>query len=120
MKGKCILEFEQLLRYRQSTRRYKAEASTKEQIAYILNAANRAPVGSNLYQEVHITVVENKEILLKFCEAAWERFSIRQKLKEIAGDTLDQTMKQPVRNNLFYDAPIVFFIYSKSDASCCN
>jgi len=70
----------------------------------LLEAANRAPVGSKLYKDIHFTVVQNQEVLLKLCEVAWERFSRRQDLKKIAGDTPDKTTKerQAQQSSLFH------------------
>jgi len=77
----------------------------------LLEAANRAPVGSKLYKDIHFTVVQNQEVLLKLCEVAWERFSRRQDLKKIAGDTPDKTTKErQARNNLFCGSPTVIFV----------
>lgn len=105
------MEFEKLLNMRQSTRKYQNKQITHAQLNTILDAANRAPVGSNLYKDVHLTVVQNQAVLLKLCEAAWERFSTRQKVEEIAGDTLDKS-NHPAeqRPNLFYGAPTVIFV----------
>lgn len=104
------MEFSKVLEMRRSTRSYKEEQITDEQLDALINAANRAPVGSNKYEDVHLTVVQNQEIILAMCEAAWERFAKRQKLEEIAGDTID-TMKEPQpKNNLFYGAPTVIFV----------
>lgn len=102
------MDFEELLAFRQSTRKYQDRPLTAEQVARILAAANRAPVGSNLYKDLHITVVQDRELLLHLCEAAWKRFSSREKVKEVAGDTAEgHDLKKP---NLFYDAPAVFFV----------
>lgn len=102
------MEFEELLAWRQSTRKYQDRPLTAEQVGKILAAANRSPVGSNLYKDLHITVVRDQKLLLHLCEAAWKRFSTKDKVKEIAGDTADGTnLKRP---NLFYDAPVVFFV----------
>ena len=107
----AAMEFEKVLRLRQSTGKYLPKQISDEQLQTLLEAANRAPVGSKLYKDIHITVVQNQEILLKLCEAAWERFSRRQKLEEIAGDTLDSTAKtKQSKNNLFYDSPTVIFV----------
>lgn len=102
------MDFEELLAWRQSTRKYQARPLTAEQIGKILAAANRAPVGSNLYKDLHITVVQDQKLLLRLCEAAWKRFSSKEKVQEIAGDTADgEDLKKP---NLFYGAPVVFFV----------
>ena len=104
------MEFEEVLRSRQSTRKYLAKQISDGQLQALLEAANRSPVGSKLYRDIHLTVVQNQEILLKLCEAAWERFSSRQKVEEIAGETLDKTETKEIRINLFYDAPTVIFV----------
>lgn len=107
------MEFEKLLSMRQSTRKYLDKQISQEQIQYILNAANRSPVGSNLYDDIHITVVQNQEKLLYLCEAAWERFSSKQKVEDIAGDTLTDETAKKKRPNLFYGAPTVFFVSNR-------
>lgn len=105
------MEFTEVLRLRQSTRKYLPEQISDDHLQALLEAANRAPVGSRLYKDIHLTVVQNQEILIKLCEAAWERFSHRQKVDEIAGDTLDKAEgSKQNRNNLFYDAPTVIFV----------
>ena len=105
------MEFEKLLSMRQSTRKYQDKQITQAQLKTILDAANRAPIGSNLYKDVHLTVVQDQNVLLKLCEAAWERFSTRQKVEEIAGDTLGKgDHPAEKRPNLFYGAPTVIFV----------
>jgi len=104
------MELFDVLKMRQSTRKYSDEQITKEQVDRLLEAANYAPVGSNLYKDLHITVVQDQQKLLKLCEAAWKRFDSRKKVEEIAGDTLQDPEKRPAKPNLFYGAPTVFFI----------
>lgn len=104
------MELGRVLELRQSTRKYKPEQITDEQLQCLLDAANRAPIGSKKYEDIHLTIVQNQEVILKMCEAAWERFSKRQKLEEVAGDTIDKTKKSSVKNNLFYGAPTVIFV----------
>lgn len=102
------MDFDQLLLWRQSTRKYQDTQITDGQVEKILAAANRAPVGSNLYKDLHITVVQDREKLHSLCEAAWKRFSSKEKVAEIAGDTAEGTSLH--RPNLFYGAPTVFFV----------
>lgn len=104
------MEFDQVLSIRQSTRKYMEKQIDPEQIAAIIAAANRAPVGSNLYKDIHITVVQDQNKLLYLCEAAWKRFSSKDKVKEIAGDTVTDEKAGDKKPNLFYGAPTVFFI----------
>lgn len=81
------MDFSQLLSVRQSTRKFKPDLPSPRIIQKILSAANHAPIGSNRYEDIHLTVVENQQKLLYLCEAAWKRFSSKEKLDEIAGDT---------------------------------
>ena len=106
------MEFEKLLRVRQSTRKYQDKQIPQEHLQKIIDAANYAPIGSNLYKDVHLTIVQDQNILIKLCEAAWKRFSTRQKVEEIAGDTLDKSDDRPLERhpNLFYGAPTVIFV----------
>lgn len=78
------MEFDELLALRQSTRKFQERQLADAEVEKILAAANRAPVGSNLYKDIHITVVQDRKILLSLCEAAWKRFSSKEKVKEIA------------------------------------
>lgn len=104
------MEFDQVLNIRQSTRRYLEKQIESEQVAAIIAAANRSPVGSNLYKDIHITVVQDQNKLLYLCEAAWKRFSSKDKVKEIAGNTVSEERAKEKTPNLFYGAPTVFFI----------
>ena len=104
------MEFGQVLSIRQSTRKYMGKQIEPEQITAIIAAANRSPVGSNLYKDIHITVVQDPNKLLYLCEAAWKRFSSKEKVKEIAGDTVTEERAMDKAPNLFYGAPTVFFI----------
>ena len=106
------MEFEKLIRMRQSTRKYQEKQILQEHLEKIIDAANRAPVGSNLYQDIHLTVVQDQNVLIKLCEAAWKRFSTKQKVEEIAGNTLDKSENHsPEKHpNLFYGAPTVIFV----------
>lgn len=50
---------------RKSVRTYTGEPITKEQLNLILKAANAAPVGMGRYEDVHLTVITNAELLSK-------------------------------------------------------
>ncbi len=106
------MEFEEVLLRRRSTRRFSPAQITEAQLKKLLEAAERAPVGSAMYQDIHLTVVRDQTVLLRLCEAAWERFSSAEKLRAVAGKVAEKT---PVRSgkekpNLFYGAPTVIFV----------
>ena len=50
---------------RKSVRSYKEEAVPEEALQTILKAANAAPVGMGKYENVHMTVIRDKELLHK-------------------------------------------------------
>ncbi len=102
------MDFSQLLGLRQSTRKFRPDLPPRQDIEKIIAAANKAPIGSNRYEDIRLTVMEDQKKLLYLCEAAWKRFSSRAKIREIAGDTAADPA--PVKINLFYDAPAVIFV----------
>ena len=106
------MEFEEVLSRRCSTRAFRPEQITQRQLETLLDAANRAPVGSAMYQDLHLTVVRDRRVLLRLCEAAWERFSSVEKVKEIAGKTAEKTAVRAGKEkpDLFYGAPTVIFV----------
>ncbi len=106
------MEFQEVLNARQSTRRFKPDQITEEQLNLLLQAAERTPVGSSMYCDIHLTVVQDQAVLLRLCEAAWERFSTKEKVEEIAGAVADKTPVAAGKHkpNLFYGAPTVIFV----------
>lgn len=50
---------------RKSVRNYTGEQITEEELQLILKAANAAPVGMGKYEDVHLTVITNPELLGK-------------------------------------------------------
>lgn len=109
------MDFCELLNLRQSTRKFQPRRPSRDDIEKIIAAANRAPIGSNRYDDLHLTVMEDQQKLLYLCEAAWKRFSSRAKIREIAGDTA--SVDAPKNFNLFYDAPMVVFISHRRQTS---
>lgn len=55
---------------RRSVRAYTDEKVTDEEIAKLLQAADTAPVGMNLKENMHITVVKDEELLGEFRNGA--------------------------------------------------
>ena len=50
---------------RKSIRSYTGEQITEEQLNHILKAANAAPIGMGQYENMHLTVITNSELLDK-------------------------------------------------------
>jgi nitroreductase len=110
------MDYTELLKHRASTRKFLEDQITEEELSVILLAANGAPVGSNLYRDIHVTVVQNREILDKLSEAAAKRWENKKRMQEIVGDTvLGDDKKGPARrSDPFYGAPTVIFVSHKN------
>jgi len=76
---------------RQSVRSYTAEQISNEDLEIVLKAACAAPVGNGKYDEVHLTVLQNKDLMKKITACA-------------AKSSGNPDMKP------FYDAPTVIIV----------
>ncbi|MDR0597962.1 MAG: nitroreductase family protein [Treponema sp.] len=110
------MDYLELLKHRVSTRKFLEDQITEKELSIILLAANGAPVGSNMYRDIHLTVVQNREILDKLSQAGAKRSEDKKRMKEIAGDTvLEEDNGKPVTSsNPFYRAPTVIFVSHKA------
>ncbi len=102
--------FLELLRRRQSCRRFARTAVEEEAIQKLLLAANGAPVGSNRNEDLHITVVTDRAALDELAFAMKRRMedaAVMQLLTEKlpGGRSAAQRGVDP-----FYGAPVVFFV----------
>lgn len=103
----------QVIAQRSSTRKFKEEAPTKEQIEQLVIAGLHAPTAKN-EQEIHISVLEGTSPILQ---------EIEQEKRRILGADANAN---PNPNNSFYQAPVVFILsadkdlrWSKLDAGIC-
>ena len=103
------MDFFKLLTYRKSTRQFTDAQISADDLEKILFAANAAPVGSNKYKDVHLTIVRNREVLDKLSEAAVKRFEDKETLRKIVGDVPVSETPRTVTDP-FYAAPLVIFI----------
>ncbi len=103
------MDYLELLRYRRSTRNFTDEQISQDDLTNILTAANSAPVGSNLYRDIHLTVVQNRDVLDKLSEAAAKRWEDKAKVKKIIGDIPIAELSRNVYDP-FYGAPTVIFV----------
>ena len=69
------MEIIKTIAMRKSTRTYKPEQISNESLNTILNANCATPVGMNAYNTVHITVIQNPELLDKITEATANVYS---------------------------------------------
>jgi nitroreductase len=110
------MDYLELLKHRKSVRKFLDRQLTEQELSAILSAANGAPVGSNMYRDIHLTVVQNREILDKLSLAAAKRSENKKRMQEIRGDTvLEGDNEKPARvSNPFYGAPTVIFVSHKN------
>lgn len=59
---------------RKSIRTYTGESISEEELSAVLKAANAAPIGMGRYEDVHLTVISNRELLNKINTAGAKMF----------------------------------------------
>ena len=107
------MDFAQLMKRRYSCRKYTDEALSETELNELITAANAAPVGSARYMDLHLTVVQDKKLLMKLTEALFVR--IERKKKEMAAivETVESQKAAPMPKDPYYGAPTVIFISHK-------
>lgn len=103
------MQFTEVLKMRRSVRRFEKRQITGEELQKLLTAAAYVPVGSNRRQDLHLTVVQNQELLEQLSEASIKRAENQALMKEIAESIQDTSWKKK-RFSPFYNAPTVIFI----------
>ena len=103
------MEFTDLLKYRRSTRKFTEQPVSNEDIEKILLAGSAAPVGSNLYKDLHFTVVTDRQILHTLAEAARYRLKDKETMRKIVRSIPG---KENVENEFdpFYGSSCVIFV----------
>lgn len=106
------MDYFELIRRRTSSRRFTEEPLTGEELNRILEAGMRAPVGSNRYKDLHLTVVRDGKILQKLSEAALIRRSNTEEMARIINDVsnADEILEQTNTYDPFYHAAAVIFV----------
>lgn len=90
------MELIKAIQTRKSTRGYKDEQINDESLNVILNAGCAAPVGMGAYDSVHITVIQNSDLL--------------NKITKVTANTFGNPEMKP-----FYGAPTLIIISSKTN-----
>lgn len=90
------MEMIKAIESRKSTRGYKEKQISDESLKVILNAGCAAPVGMGAYDSVHITVIQNSDLL--------------DKITKVTADTFGNPKMKP-----FYGAPTLIIISSKTN-----
>lgn len=112
------MEFFELMNKRTSSRKFTEEPLAKKDLDRILQAGALAPVGSNRYQDLHFTVVQDKDVLKKLAEAALIRRSDSKEMAKIisnvsnAGEILEQSNAY---DPFYHAAAVIFVSHRKQD-----
>ena len=109
------MDYFELMNKRISSRKFTGEPLTQEEIDQILRAGALAPVGSNRYQNLHMTVVTDKELLKTLAEASQIRRSNTKEMAAIINNVsnADEILEQANTYDPFYDAAAVIFVSHK-------
>ena len=89
------METRDVIKKRNSIRKFKEEAISKENIDRLLEAAECASVGHGYYDKMHLTVIQNKDVFGEFNKV----------IKEDTGK----------ENSLFYNAPTLIVMSTNID-----
>lgn len=95
------MEMLKAIAMRKSTRGYKAEQISDESLTVILNAGCAAPVGMGAYDSVHITVIQNSDLL--------------DKITKVTANVFGNPNMKP-----FYGAPTLVIVSGKPNEKSPN
>lgn len=104
------MEYLDIAKIRSSCRKYTSEEVSEEDLEKIILAANTAPIGSSRYNDIHLTVVKNRDVLDELALAVQERFKDKETISKIIGDVNGPEIPVKGKDDPFYHAPIVIFI----------
>jgi len=100
------MDFSELIRYRQTIRQFTQVQISQNDLNAILDAAFSAPVGSNMNQDIHLTVVQNRDVLDMLAQASTRRWEDKETMAKIVGkEAVNMPARDPFRN-----APTVVFV----------
>ncbi|MDR2356984.1 MAG: nitroreductase family protein, partial [Oscillospiraceae bacterium] len=102
------MEFNEILKKRRSCRKFADAQITKAELDEILLAGINAPVGSNLCRDIHITVVQDRNVLEALCAASNKRLQDRATLRKLT-EEIDSEKDTPTAVP-FYGAPTVVIV----------
>ena len=105
-----MTDYLELAKIRSSCRKYTDEPVSEEDIHKILLAANAAPVGSSRFEDIHLTVVRDRQVLDALAEAVQERFKDRETIARIIGGVNGPEVPTKGKDDPFYHAPVVIFV----------
>ena len=107
------MDFFEVTSRRKSSRKFLPEQIKPEELDAIIRAGKTAPIGSNEYKNLHLTVVQNEEVLKALAEGAIVRRKVnRKEMEELSSSISDaaSVLDQKAAYDPFYHAPTVIFI----------
>lgn len=107
-----MLEF---IKSRRSTRRYKSEDVSDEQLEQIVEAGRFAPSGGNC-QSTHFIVVKNKETLAELAELTQQEFAKMEITSGLYKSIVNSINASKKGNYIFhYNAPVLIITANQKD-----
>ena len=107
-----IFEF---IKSRRSTRKYKAEDVSEEQLSQIIEAGRYAPSGGNC-QSTHFIVIKNKEIMAELANLVQQEFAKMEITPGLYKSIVNSIHASKNGNYVFhYNAPILIITANQKD-----
>ena len=105
----------ELIKSRRSTRRYKSEDVSDEQLKQIVEAGRFAPSGGNC-QSTHFIVVKNKEILTELANLTQQEFAKMEVIPGLYKSIVNSINASKKGNYIFhYNAPVLIITANQKD-----
>lgn len=106
------MDFIDLMTRRVSSRVFTKEKISEAELEQVLRAGEMAPVGSNEYRNIHLTVVQDAYILRRLAEAAVLRRKDRVNMAKLASSVSNaaEILNESKTYDPFYNAPAVIFV----------
>ena len=105
----------ELIKSRRSTRKYKSEDVSDEQLKQIVEAGRFAPSGGNC-QSTHFIVVKNKEILTELANLTQQEFAKMEVIPGLYKSIVNSINASKKGNYIFhYNAPVLIITANQKD-----
>ena len=103
------------IKSRRSTRRFKAEDVSEEQMAQILEAGRYAPSGGNC-QSTHFIVIKNKETLIELADLVQQEFARMEITSGLYKSIVNSINASKKGSYVFhYNAPVLIITANQKD-----
>ncbi|MDR2443663.1 MAG: nitroreductase family protein [Deltaproteobacteria bacterium] len=100
------MEFNTVLRLRRSVRKFQERQVEQAVLNEILKAGQSAPIGSNLYRDLHLTILKDRLIMKSLYAAQEKQLQDTVFADKVVKEVLNSGNDPPTRVP-FYGAPVV-------------